>query len=277
VIDDLLAGALFLDGPTRYATYGTPQQLHGVDIDHVRAYAQRAFRPANAVLVVTGAVDARVLEAAVPGRANSLAGTEPSLLPHPVPQPQPVVAHGTENGMGWGWVGPPINAEREATALDFITDYLFRAESGTVQRALANSKSTVDGKFVTYHDPGLILVTVSGGDLVSASKLVTDALARVQKPLDAKTFAAARDAFVYHILSDIQTPGELADNFGWYAVEGNPDYAPGADGSRGRYFAAAASLTPEFVAQTVAKYLGRPGATVTLAANKTPADSAKGT
>jgi predicted Zn-dependent peptidase len=265
VIDDLLAGDLFSDGPARYPTIPTPQQLQALDLARVKQFAARAFRPANAVLVVTGAVDPSVVEAAVTGPAGAAPGSEPALTEHAVPQPAPMTANGTEPGLGLGWIGPAISSEKEATAFDFIADYLFRPETGVVSKALAKTKTTVDGKFVTYHDPGVLLISMSGGDLAAAKTVVEAALASVKKPLDGRAFATARAAFVYHMLDDIQTPGELADNFGWYTVEGNGPYAPGAGGERGQYFAAAMQLTPGFVAQTVAAYLGRPGATVTLA------------
>jgi len=83
--------------------------------------------------------------------------------------------------------------------------------------------------------------------------------------MDAHTFESALDAFKYHLLSDLQTPAEKADNFGWYSVEGAADYAPGASGEAGRYFQAASSLTPDFVAEVAEKYLGKPPVVVTLA------------
>jgi len=265
VIDDLLVNALFTDGPARFPTIPTAQQLQALDIAKVKQYATRAFRPANAVLVVTGQVDPSVVQAAVTGPADAAPGSEPALTEHPVPQPQPLTANGTEPGLGLGWIGPTIANEREATTFDFIADYLFRPDTGVVSKALAKSKTTVNGKFVTYHDPGVFLISISGGDLTAAKAVVESALASVKKPLDARTFAAARQAFVYHMLDDIQTPGELADNFGWYTVEGNGAYAPGAGGQRGKYFAAATELTPASVAQTVSAYLDRPGASVTVA------------
>ena len=135
-----------------------------------------------------------------------------------------------------------------ATALDFLADYLFFPETGTVQRALHSAPTSVSGTFVTYHDPGVFSVTATGGDLAAARTTINAALAGIRTPLGAATFEAARRAFVYHILSDQQTAAQLADTFGWYTVEGNPGYAPGEGGASGRYFAAAASLTPEFVA-----------------------------
>ena len=151
----------------------------------------------------------------------------------------------------------------------YLQDFLFRADTGTVQHAIAATKASVSGKFVTYHDPGVLLVTISGGDVHAARKIVDDALVQIRKPLDRATFNAARSAFFYHMLSDIQTPGGMADTLGWYGVEGNPAYAPGAGGAGGRYFAAVNALTPDFVALTVNKYLSRPAAAVAVDVKKT--------
>ncbi len=273
-IDDELDRALFSDGPARYPSLGQSADVGKITLEQVKAYAARAFRPSNAVLVVTGAVDASVVATAVPGNSAAPAQPEPPLQAHSVPMPQPVATTGVEPGQGLGWIGPSISDEREATALDFISDYLFREDSGIVQKAVAASKSTVSGKFVTYHDPGVLLVTISGGDVAGARSAVDAGLAAVRKPLDRATFTAARDAFLYHMFSDIQTPGGMADTLGWYTVEGNLTYAPGAGGAASRYFSVAQSLTPGFVADTVNKYLGRPGAVVAVAA-KSPEKTTK--
>ena len=164
------------------------------------------------------------------------------------------------------WAGPPIADEREATAFDFIADYLFYPQSGTVQHAVAGAATTLVGTFVTYHDPGVFLVSSVGGDQTAVRAAVDAGLAAIRRPLAPAAFEAARHQFVYHILSDDETAGNLADTYGWYAVEGNPGYAPGEGGPAGRYLTAAAALTPEFVAATAAKYLDRPGARVTIAA-----------
>jgi hypothetical protein len=62
----------------------------------------------------------------------------------------------------------------------------------------------------------------------------------------------------------------MADNYGWYAVEGAPAYTPGENGAQGRYLQAVAALTPAFVAATAATYLGRPGAVVTVTSATAP-------
>ena len=62
----------------------------------------------------------------------------------------------------------------------------------------------------------------------------------------------------------MDTPSSVADTYGWYAVEGDPSYAPAEGGIRGRYFSLAAGLTPQSVARTAARYLGRTPVIVTL-------------
>jgi len=264
-ITDAIYAALFASGPAKIPPFGSTASYATAPIDQVTAFAERAFRPANAILVITGAADASILAAALPGREGAAAGAET-----PVPETLagvvgPVQAPGAEPGFGLGWAGPPISAEREATAFDFIADYLFYPDTGIVQKAVRDSGSSVVGTFVTYHDPGVFLVTASGGDQPAVHAAVDAALAAIRRPLDGPAFAAARNQFIYHILSDGETPSALADTYGWYAVEGNAGYAPGEGGANGAYLAAAGALTPAFVAATAAKYLDRPGAVITIA------------
>lgn len=268
-IGDALSAALFPAGPSHFPGLATPETFDKLTVDRVRAYAERAFRPANAVLVVTGNVDSSVLTSAVPGRSDAAPGVEPPLVAVPVASATAVAKVGSDAGFGLAFAGPAIADDREATALDFIADYLFYGNTGTVQRALRTAKATVTGTFVTYHDPGVMLVTGTGDDLATARTTVQNALATVQKPLDRATFAAAQRAFLYHIMSDLQTPSQYADTVGWYTVEGAPGYAPG--NAAGTYFTLAGALTPEFVAATAAKYLSHPLVTAEFTAKKAPA------
>jgi predicted Zn-dependent peptidase len=271
-INDAIYAALFASGPAKIPPFAPTSPIATLTLDAVRPYAERAFRPGNAVLVVTGAVDASVLASALPGRGDAPAGVETPVPETLAPATAPVAAPGPERGFGLGWAGPPIADEREATAFDFIADYLFYPDTGTVQKAIRTSGSTLVGTFVTYHDPGVFLMTSSGGDQTAVRAAVDAALAAIRRPLSAPAFEAARRQFVYHILSDDETPAALADTYGWYAVEGNPNYAPGEGGGGGRYLATATGLTPEFVAATAAKYLDRPGVQITVEP-RTPATS----
>jgi predicted Zn-dependent peptidase len=281
VVRDAVFEALFKSGPEHYSPLGSTKDVGAVTIDDVRSFAQRAFRAQNAVLVISGAVDQSVATAASKGRPG--AGTEPPAFESPAPSavaasPEPVKRSFDEPAGGIGWVGPAIAQQDEATAMDFIADYLFRPDSGVVSRVVADAYpgAFVSGQFITLHDPGVLFVAYGGGDPTALSTLVDKSLASMKVPLDPIVFARARDAFMYHLLSDLQTPTELADNFGWYSVEGNAEYAPGADGASGAYFKAAQMLTPASVASVAEKYLAGPSASALLQPDAKKPAPAKG-
>src|SRR5262249_52886247 len=145
---------------------------------------------------------------------------------------------------------------RAATAMDFIADYLFRDETGTLSKPLALSDTYVQGQFITLHDPGVMLVTIGGSDADVEQTKVIAAVNALATPMDKTTFEAAREAFLYHIAAETQLPVEVADNLGWYAAEGAPRYAP--SDSKSSYWEAARTLDPDYVASIVRRYLSKP-------------------
>ena len=263
-IEDALGSALFADGPLHDGTIGTAKGLAAVPLERVRAFAERAFRPANALLVLTGQVDAGILRAVAARAGTNPAGAEPAAPQTPRDVPGQVRADAARAGIGLGWVGPPISAEGDATALDFAADALFSPRTGRVVSALGSLKATVTGKFVTYRSPGVFLVTITGDDAEAARPIVESVLAEAAKPMPAPAFAVAQARFIYRTLGDLTTPADAADTYGWYTIEGNREYAPAEGGAQGRYFTLAGTLTAESVARAVATYLGRAPAVVTL-------------
>jgi predicted Zn-dependent peptidase len=208
------------------------------------------------LLAVSGNADASTLAVVTDGDGN--AAMDP---PYDSPlsgATGTTTASGEIRGTGLAWVGPPIADEKAATALDFVADYLFRDETGIVTRQLgaSNSDAYVGGQFITLHDPGVMIVTIGGNDGKTAAQTVLGALSKLTTPMDPQTFGAAREAFLYHIASDTQNPQEMADNLGWYAVEGKPLYAPGDSG--GEYARNARALDPQYVSDVVRKYLSTP-------------------
>ncbi|HEV3087441.1 MAG TPA: insulinase family protein [Candidatus Elarobacter sp.] len=265
-IEDALGAALFATGPLHDGTLGNPDALGAATLDRVRAYAERAFRPANAILVMTGNVDPAVLRD-VASRPDG-AGAAPEQAAPQTPRSAasgPLAREGNIAGTGLGWIGPPIADETAATALDFASDALFAPRTGIVAKALGARKAAVSGKFLTYRSPGIFLVTITGADAAAARPIVDEAIAGAAKPMPQPAFEAARARFVYHLLSQMATPSDVSDVYGWYAVEGAPAYAPAEGGTDGRYFTLAAKLTPAAVAAVVSKYLTAPPAVVTLA------------
>jgi predicted Zn-dependent peptidase len=246
-IENALGAALFASGPFHDGTIPTAA-LGDVTVARVRAFAERAFRPANAILILTGNVDAAALRSiAARSGDTSVAAPEPAAAPAPAPptaDTEPLRRTGLISGTGLGWLGPPIADESAATALDFVADALFAPKTGAVAKALIGRKAAVTGKFVTYHAPGVFLVTITGDDAAAARPFVEQAVAAAATPMSAAAFEAARAAFVYRLLASTATPADAADTYGWYAVEGDAAYAPAEGGFRGRYFSLAAALAP---------------------------------
>jgi predicted Zn-dependent peptidase len=272
VVRDAVFAQLFSSGPQHYPVLSDAKQVATITPADVRAFATRAFRSQNAIFVASGAIDPSLAAAAVGGRpaAAGLAVPEAPATPDVASSPHPVSASFPEPSGGYGWAGPPIAQEREATAMDFIADYLFREESGVVSEAVADKfpDALLIGQFITLHDPGVMFVAYAGKSVDQVKAQVDAGLEMMRKPLEPRTFAHALAAFRFHLLSDLQTPSEMADNFGWYSVEGSPEYAPGANGDKGSYAKAADSLTADFVASVAQKYLSVTPVTVTLTPGK---------
>ncbi|HEX5274248.1 MAG TPA: hypothetical protein VFW34_03155 [Candidatus Rubrimentiphilum sp.] len=253
-LQDALFAELFSEGPAHYAPVPATAQFAKIAPADVQAFASRAFRRSNAILSIAGNVS-DALKAAEPQPAGAL--DAPPFDSTPVVTPGETSASAPVPGMGFAWTGPRIADTRAATAMDFIADYLFDPDSGTVIRAARSQRDAfAGGQFVTLHDPGVLLVTLSGGSAAALQQPVLDAVSAMAQPLDAATFAKARKVFLYHILSQIQTPMQRADDAGWYAAEGNAQYAPGDPSDT--YVNAINSLDPQFVAQVARTYLQRP-------------------
>jgi len=115
----------------------------------------------------------------------------------------------------------------------------------------------------------VMLVTIGGSKADAAQASVLDAVRQLETPLDAARFAEAREAFLYRLAADAQTPSEQTDNLGWYASEGNLGYAP--SDLQGDYWKIAQSLDPGYVASIVKRYLDHPVIVhLTAAASKEP-------
>jgi predicted Zn-dependent peptidase len=255
-IHDLVFQQLFAGGPAHQSPLPeSDAQITAVSSGAVDAFAKRAFRASNALLAVAGNVDLSAIDAVTDGTGGTMDPPYDSRL---ASSPQDISQNGSVDGIGLAWAGPPIVDEKAATAMDFINDYLFRDDSGTLQRTLdaAGSSTALSGQFVTLHDPGVMVVTISGPNADAARTSVLAAIASLDRPMDAPTFAAAQQAFVYHCLSDAQTPQAAADNLGWYGTQGNAAYAPGIPD--GTYVRDALALDSDYVAGIVRRYLKTP-------------------
>jgi len=259
--DSTLHNALFAEVFSSGPAHLTPlpssvSDITRVQLDDVTAFAKRAFRSSNAFLTLAGDVDASSVGVVTNGSGNGSPDNPFDSTVAASPKGDSTIS-GNVAGIGLAWVGPAIHDERAATAMDFVADYLFRDETGLISKSLNSSDdSYVDGQFITLHDPGVMLVTIGGSKDDNVRAQVLAAVNKLTQPMDPKPFAAAREAFLYHLASDMQLPGQQADNLGWYAAEGNASYAPGD--SSGTYWKNAQTLDPAFVASVVKQYLSHP-------------------
>ncbi|HXO16869.1 MAG TPA: hypothetical protein VN909_01735, partial [Candidatus Dormibacteraeota bacterium] len=256
-LHDLLFKQIFAGGPARFPPLpDSVAQLTSMSTAQVSAFAKRAFRSENSVLTLTGNIDASSIGAVTDGSGSGSMDAPYDSTRAQVPQS--ATATGSIDGVGLAWVGPPISDEKAATALDFVADYLFRDRTGVVSKGLDRSPNDalVAGQFITLHDPGVMVVTIGGDREKQTEQRVLAALGALEQPLDQQAFDAAREAFLYHVATDTQTPQERADNLGWYTVEGNLQYAPGI--TSGGYERAVRALDPQYVAEIVRRYLRNP-------------------
>ena len=168
----------------------------------------------------------------------------------------------SESGVAIGWVGPPIQDERAATAMDFLSDYLTHPTQGVVTKAVnrASANTLFGGQFVTLRNPGIFYVTASGEKLdpTIVSGTIRDAMRNALRgPLSEADFERARAVFISHLLRDMQTSQGLADNYGWYFAQGALSYSPSATDTAlsGVYFQQVAALTPDYVYSIARRYL----------------------
>lgn len=266
VLQDALFARIFTAGPAHFPpTPASARDFTKISEPVVKAFAARAFRRQNAFLTVSGGIEAGILSNMQAAGSGTPAAADAPLDSTLTTAPVNAVQGAQIAGLGFAWVGPPIADAKAATAMDFIADYLFDGDHGTIAQAVRTKQSDafVNGQFITLHKPGVLLVTVAGGDANAARSQILAAAASMTKPLDEKTFDAARNAFEYHIMSQTQTPASRADNFGWYAAEGNAGYAPGDQS--GEYVKAVESLDPGYVAEVARKYLQNPAIVQLLA------------
>ncbi len=266
VLRDTLFAHMFLNGPLHDSSYGDPKTLTALTLNDVNGFASRAYVPSNEIVVAVGQVNT----ADINQRASAAA---PSTTP-PAPMPDSTLAAFNDNplmitrdsvqsgGVAIGWVGPPISDERAATAMDFLSDYLTHEDDGIVTKAVHQVDANAEfvGQFVTLRNPGVLFVTASGSALgpTVLSATIRDAVSgALRGPLSKAEFDRARDAYVTHLLSDMQTSQGLADNYGWYFAQGALPYSPSATdvSLAGDYFAQVSSLTPDYLYSVARRYL----------------------
>ena len=275
VLRDGIFGQLFSDGPFHVSTYGSPNDLRAMALADVQGFTVQAYVPDNEIVVAVGGgldetgMAARIgLVAPIPVSATVMPHSAQGTI---ASQPIPVGA-ADDAGVALGWFGPPATDKRSSTAMDFLSDYLTRPDSGAVTMAVkaADPDATFAGQFITLRDTGVFYMTVTGGKLTPAAMVEVMRSAYkplIDAPMSQRDFARALDQFRTHTLRDAQTPQQLADNYGWYFAQGDTAYAPSVTSMEltGDYYKQVAALTPQAIHDAARAYLGATPVTATVA------------
>lgn len=270
VVDQLLRDALFTQmfaaGPLHDSTYGNPTSLRNLKLSDVTGFIDRAYVPGSEIVVAVGHQNQADTIKHVGAVAPSPASPQPmpnSTLAPASNVPLALQSNQTSSsGVALGWVGPPIADERAATAMDFLSDYLTHPGDGVLSKTVSGLDQAADfnGQFITLRNPGVFFMTAASRQVDPAvlQNILRDAMrTAVGHEFSKAEFDHARDAFVTHLLRDMQTSETLADNYGWYFAQGALPYSPSVAGVSlsGDYFGQVDSLSPDYVYSIAKKYL----------------------
>ena len=279
VLRDKVFATIFTNGPLHDAPLGDAKLLQSASLTEVRDFAARSYVPSASAVIALGNGDANVLRAHIAAASPSAAAS--SSLPASAIGAAPAVPIALTNpdvdgpGVALGWAGPPISDRRAATAMDFLSDYLTDPKAGVFASTATSTTAgaSIDGQYVTLEQSGLFFVSATGTgvDPATMEKSLRDALDQVlARSMSRGTFATALSAYETRLLRQMDSPQGLADNYGWYFAMNAPSYAPSATdvSLSGEYFAAAASLTPDYVRDIAHRYLGIDPVIVTISPQK---------
>ncbi|HYK52388.1 MAG TPA: insulinase family protein [Candidatus Eremiobacteraceae bacterium] len=279
VLRDKVFATIFTNGPLHDAPLGDAKLLQSASLTEVRDFAAHSYVPSASAVIALGNGDANALRAHIAAASPSEAGstTLPGSAIGSVPSAPIALTNPDVDGPGvaLGWAGPPISDRRAATAMDFLSDYLTDPKTGVFANAATSTTAgaSIDGQYVTLEQSGLFFVSATGTgvDPATMEKSLRDALDQVvTRSISRGGFAAALSAYETRLLRQMDSPQGLADNYGWYFAMNAPSYAPSATdvSLSGEYFAAAASLTPDYVRDVAHRYLGVAPVVVTITPQK---------
>ena len=254
-LHDLLFEQIFSAGPAHYpALPDSVSDIARISPQSIADFAKRAFRSGNALLAMTGNVDASTIGVVTDGNGGTMDAPFDSTLSGTTGG---TTASGEVQGTGLAWVGPPIADEKAATALDFVADYLFRDNTGVVTRQLdaRNKDAYVIGQFITLHDPGVMRVTIGGSGRQGSRPDRHERAPKNGDPAGSQDVrGGARSLSLPHCRRH-QTPHDLR-HFRMVCLRGPPQYAPGE--SRRRLHARRAGARSAVRrSEIVRKYLDR--------------------
>ena len=266
---------LYSAGPLHASTFGDAAAIKAATLSDARDFATRSYVPGSSIFVAVGNASVATLSARLAAAAPKSAPT--ASLPQSSAAAAPAApvalppAQADVPGVALAWLGPRASDARAATAMDFLSDYLADVKAGTLSQAATRLRPTFsfNGQFITLGDPGIFFVSTSGEGLdpLAVSRGLEDAMRPILSgSMSKEAFAQALGAYETRLLRQVNSPQGIADNYGWYFVQGVPEFTPGATNAAlgGAYFETAASLTPDFVHDVAKRYLSAQAARIVV-------------
>ncbi|MBX3248187.1 MAG: insulinase family protein [Myxococcales bacterium] len=241
-----------------------------------RRFFQRFYTPDNTTLIVVGDVDHARLVSLVRERYGRWRGRRDQ----PRVQAEPEPTEGRSRHLPWDASTPPraflayrtpsfdggaargaarAAAIREAAALELVKGLAFAEPSPLFQRLVVDERrllelSAWERSFT--RDPGLLVVTTvlapgeGAPDFEGITEAIQAELGRIAAgEIEPEQIEAVRSNLRYSLLTDVETPSDVADLLGNFAAAG------GSIAALDEYLAALAAVTPGEVAAVARRYL----------------------
>ena len=228
-LNELLYQAAFDSSPYGWPTIGWQVDLDALTVEDAQAFYERWYAPDNATVILAGDVD--------PGEAVKLmgevfgalpaSGVSGAALPEEPPQAAPRRVEATlevSNDRLQVGFKIPRGDHPDAAALKVLQVALTEGRSAPVVRALEDTGLAASvGSFLEgMQEPGLLEITVTAGEGVSAEQLEAALFSELRRLKDEGLIAAdlerGRSQLKANMLRELEGNAGKASFLGWYAV-----------------------------------------------------------
>ena len=185
---------MFSNWTNSHPTIGDHTDVEAASVDDARSFFERHYGPANAILVISGAVDPDEVASLVHHYFGGLRGTKPPARPDNAETPrtaprheQMTDAHARTPAFFVGWQGPP-RRHADFHALALLAEILAGGESSRLYQRLVKKEAIaayVGASQEGRMGPDLVDVTVllTGAHEEAVNRAIDEEVARLQAEL----------------------------------------------------------------------------------------------
>lgn len=192
ILHERLMSTAFLWHPYRRSTIGARSDVENVQIENLRDFYRRWYRPDNATLVVAGQFDPKSTLAKIEKEygtiANPAGKLQPSYTVEPTQDGERAVLLQRQGDFKVGFVGyhTPSAMHDDMPELRMLSIIFNDTPSGRLYKALVEPKIAAQANLslMSLKDPSLttgIVVTDKNGDLGKANEILIDSLQNISK------------------------------------------------------------------------------------------------